>query len=169
MLLYSIPVNEKTAAYILSWRYPSPYDLYNDTGEEESLKEFLENPYFAVINEMDEIIGFYCIGYSAQVPNGYLFGVYEEGYLDIGLGMKPELIGKGYGASFLAFILYLIEKKYGRVPLRLTVATFNERAIHLYEKFGFAKRMMFDDMITTFQTMVKEDDLKNIIEGTNSI
>lgn len=158
-MFYSIPINEKTAAYILSWRYPSPYDLYNDMGGEESLKEFLENPYFAVINEVDEIIGFYCIGYSAQVLNGYLFGVYEEGYLDIGLGMQPELIGKGYGASFLAFIFDSLEKEYKRVPLRLTVATFNQRAIHLYEKFGFKKRMMFDDMITTFQTMVKDASL----------
>lgn len=157
MLLYSIPVDEKSAAYILSWRYPPPYDLYNDSRGDESLKEFLENPYFVVVDEMNEIIGFYCIGYSAQVPNGYLFGAYEEGHLDIGLGMNPEFTGKGYGSSFFAFILYSLEKKYKRVPLRLTVATFNKRAIYLYEKFGFVKKMMFDDMITTFQTMVKEN------------
>ena len=158
-MLYSIPANEQNALDILSWRYPPPYDLYNDNGGEESVKEFLQHPYFAVKTEMDEVIGFYCLGYAAQVPNGYLFGVYEEGYFDIGLGMKPELTGKGNGSSFFAFILNSVEKRYGRIPLRLTVATFNERAIHLYEKFGFEKRMIFDDMVTTFQTMVKENSV----------
>lgn len=46
-------------------------------------------------------------------------------------------------------------RTYGNVPVRLTVAAFNQRAIHLYEKFGFVKEMEFAAVSVDFQTMRK--------------
>ncbi|WP_445488791.1 GNAT family N-acetyltransferase [Niallia sp. 03133] len=150
------PMDKSSAIHILSWKYEYPYDFYNVKAKEESIAEMLENPYFVVRNTNKEIVGFFCIGYASQVPNGYLFGAYKEGLVDIGFGMKPELTGKGGGSSFLAFILHYIEEEYKGMPIRLTVAEFNKRAIRLYEKFGFVKNKEFDNMATRFQTMVRE-------------
>lgn len=132
-------MTEQAAREILCWRYAPPYELYNSEVTEEALQEFAENPYYAICKE-GALVGFYCTGYVAQVPIGYLFQAYPEGYLDIGLGMRPDLTGQGQGTSFLQFIMDSIETNQ---PLRLTVAAFNKRAIALYEKFGFCKVSSF--------------------------
>ncbi|MEK4669391.1 GNAT family N-acetyltransferase [Niallia sp. FSL R7-0271] len=141
------------AEEILSWKYEPPYDFYNDHNKEESMQELLEEPYFAVLDDGGALIGFYCTGTSAQVPLGLFYGVYLEDSLDIGLGMKPELTGKGMGASFIRYILNQLKTTSSSV--RLTVAAFNERAITLYERAGFRKTYMFtgEDMI--FYVMAK--------------
>ncbi|MED4039020.1 GNAT family N-acetyltransferase [Niallia taxi] len=140
------------AEVILDWKYEPPYDFYNDNNKEESMKELLEEPYFAVLNDDGNLVGFYCIGYAAQVPLGYLFGAYQEDCLDIGLGMKPELTGKGNGESYIQFVLEQIK---GSKSIRLTVADFNERAITLYERAGFRKTYMFAGEEVTFFVMEK--------------
>lgn len=148
-------MNEKYAIEILNWHYESPYDFYNNDLTEESLQEMLENPYYAIVNELEEIIGFYCIGTAAQVPKGHEFKVYMENCVDIGVGMNPNLTGQGFGTAFFAFILSSIQQEHHH-PLRLTVAQFNKRAIHLYEKFGFVKDIEFC-IPTAFVTMLKKE------------
>ncbi|KAB7671793.1 GNAT family N-acetyltransferase [Bacillus sp. B1-b2] len=146
-------MTEQRAREILSWRYPSPYDLYNGEITEEAIKEFMDNPYY-VIYQKDELIGFYCKEFAAQVPVGYFFQAYPEGYLDFGLGMKPEHTGKGNGTAFLQYILATLKKEEEK-PLRLTVAEFNTRAITLYEKFDFQKVSAFtnaDDLVFWIMT-----------------
>ncbi|WP_400243914.1 GNAT family N-acetyltransferase [Niallia sp. JL1B1071] len=132
-------MTEQAAREILSWTFLPPYDLYNSEVSEEALQEFAENPYYTLYKE-GEVVGFYCTGYAAQVPIGYFFQAYPEGYLDIGLGMRPDLTGQGQGPGFLKFIIDSLEMNQ---PLRLTVAAFNKRAIALYEKFGFRKIFAF--------------------------
>ncbi|WP_235856621.1 GNAT family N-acetyltransferase [Niallia taxi] len=148
----AIKMTKAWAEVILDWRYEPPYDFYNDNNKEESMKELLEEPYFAVLNDDGNLVGFYCIGYAAQVPLGYLFGAYQEDCLDIGLGMKPELTGKGNGESYIQFVLEQIK---GSKSIRLTVADFNERAITLYERAGFRKTYMFAGEEVTFFVMEK--------------
>jgi ribosomal-protein-alanine N-acetyltransferase len=80
---------------------------------------------------------------------------YSEEFIDIGLGMKPELTGKGYGSSFFSFVLYYITHSFEGISLRLTVASFNQRAIHLYSKFGFTKEFEFIKGTNSFTTMIK--------------
>ncbi|MFJ7934062.1 GNAT family N-acetyltransferase [Sporosarcina sp. NPDC096371] len=143
------------ATKILGWRYEPPYDFYNNEYDTEAVKELLENNYFVVVNDNDEVIGFYCAGSSAQVPTGAQVGAYTEDIIDVGLGMVPTLTGKGNGFTFFSFVLESLYKTYGNVPVRLTVATFNERAIRLYEKFGFVKEMEFTTDFADFQTMRK--------------
>ncbi len=69
--------------------------------------------------------------------------------------MKPDLTGKGFGAIFFSFVLSHIQDEFNS-PIRLTVAKFNHRAIHLYEKFGFIKIMEFSSESAEFITMIKE-------------
>lgn len=148
-------MNEECALEILNWKYDAPYNFYNNELNEQSLKELLENSYYVVVDENHQLIGYFCIGDCAKVPIGVHFGAFIEDFIDIGIGMKPALTGKGYGTTFFSFILSFIKENFVKVPFRLTVAKFNNRAIHLYEKFGFVKEMEFDRGETTFMTMVK--------------
>lgn len=122
-------LSQKEAENIASnWHYEDNYSFYDIAADEEDLAEFL-NPqergdkYFSVkIN--NELIGFFCF-------------VYENDCVDIGLGMKPELTGKGLGMDFLKAGLSYAISKYNPENIMLSVATFNERAIKLYKKVGF--------------------------------
>lgn len=148
-------MDEEFASEILSWRYDPPYDFYNNEHDAEAIKELLENNYSIVVKDNEEVIGFYCAGTSAQVPAGAKVGAYTEDIIDIGLGMAPTLTGNGNGFLFFSFVLESLYKTYGNVPVRLTVAKFNQRAIHLYEKFGFVKELEFTTEFADFQTMRK--------------
>ncbi|WP_066397729.1 GNAT family N-acetyltransferase [Neobacillus mesonae] len=153
--LFIRDMNEAIATEILNWKYEAPYDFYDIVFTSDALNEILENPYYAVINHTGELVGFFCIGESAQVPIGVQYGAYQENYVDIGIGMKPELTGKGKGAAFLALVINHIKEQH-HTPMRLTVATFNKRAIRLYEKFGFDKVLEFNSRGIDFTTMVRD-------------
>ncbi|SFM26279.1 Acetyltransferase (GNAT) family protein [Gracilibacillus orientalis] len=149
-------MNETFAKEIVSWKYESPYDFYNIA--ENSIKEFLKNEYYAVVDRRNQLVGFLCLGKPAQIPIGSPFGAYPEGYIDIGIGIKPELTGRGNGSIFFSFVLNYIERK-GITLIRLSVAKFNHRAIHLYEKFGFVKAVEFSNESTEFMTMVRDGSI----------
>ncbi|WHY86761.1 GNAT family protein [Neobacillus novalis] len=155
MLLYLKEMDEINAEKILSWKYEAPYDFYNNECSIEAVWEMLNHSYTAILDNQDEVFGFFCIGDSAQVPIGADFGAYPQGYIDIGIGMNPKFTGQGKGLSFFKFILRQIYEVHGVVPVRLTVATFNTRAIHLYEKLGFVKEKEFCRGDIKFMTMVK--------------
>ena len=148
-------MDEAFTLEILNWRYDPPYDFSNNEYDAEAIKELLEDNYSVVVNDNEELIGFYCAGPSAQVPAGAKVGAYTEDIIDVGLGVAPILTGKGNGFTFFSFVLESLYKTYGNVPVRLTVAKFNQRAIHLYEKFGFVKEMEFTTDFADFQTMRK--------------
>ena len=148
-------MGEGFASEILSWRYDPPYDFYNNEYDAETVKELLENNYSVVLNQNRKLTGFFCVGSSAQVPIGAKVGAYTEDIIDIGLGMAPALTGKGNGYTFFSFVLESLNETYGDVPVRLTVVTFNKRAIGLYEKFGFVKGIEFTTDSAKFQTMKK--------------
>ncbi|MEH7179359.1 GNAT family N-acetyltransferase [Neobacillus vireti] len=148
-------MNEEYAKQILTWKYEAPYDFYNNEESAESLKELLDAPYYAVVNQCNELVGFFCVGSAARVPYGSTVGAYLEDMNDIGIGMNPALTGQGFGAEFFTFILSYIQETFKDESLRLTVASFNKRAIHLYTKLGFIKKVKFTRGSTPFITMVK--------------
>lgn len=148
-------MNEETAKDILNWKYNTPYHFYNNDCTDEELKERLNGTYFAIVNDTADLYGFFCIGESAQVPMGNQFGVYTGEFVDIGLGMNPKFVGKGSGFEFCSFIVRYVEEEFMGLPIRLTVAKFNHRAIHLYKKLGFIENNDFNNDFAEFFTMVK--------------
>lgn len=100
----------------------------------------LNGDYFSVTDEKNNLLGYYCFGESAQVPVGNQFGVYnDKDITDIGLAIKPNLCGQGLGFHFLSNGLAFAQKRFSVKRFRLTVASFNKRAIKVYEKVGFKK------------------------------
>ncbi|RAP78659.1 GNAT family N-acetyltransferase [Paenibacillus montanisoli] len=138
------------AEEIISWRYEEPYQIYNNESTPELIQEMLNN-YYTVYGDEKQIIGFFCAGNSAQVPND--FYSYSESYLDIGIGMRPELTNKGLGTEFFSFVLDSMNQIFGDVELRLTVTSFNQRARRLYRKFGFSEDVIFIKGSTEFIIM----------------
>lgn len=144
------------AVLILKWSYEPPYDFYNNEVTDMAIHELISGDYHVVLDEQDEVVGFYCVGSPAQVFAGALVGVYDRPGTDVGFGMHPDLTGQGFGYSFCSFILNDVKDNYKVSPLRLTVAAFNKRAIHLYEKLGFAPHKTFKRDQAVFMTMIKE-------------
>ncbi|MEO2177145.1 MAG: GNAT family N-acetyltransferase [bacterium] len=139
-------MNEEHARDILGWRYPTPYDFYDPPGDgpvEHYVLKFTrpELQFHAVLNKHDQFVGFCSYGIDGQVPGGD----YSYPALDIGLGMKPEFTGQGTGVVFFTAILRYANKVLGARMLRLTVANFNQRALSLYDKFGFYATSEFTD------------------------
>lgn len=153
MKLYMEKLNADAARDILSWRYEQPYDYYNNEQTPEAISEMLADSYFSVFDDNKELVGFFCTGSSAQVPNESY--TYSQGFIDIGLGMRPEFTGQGNGTLFFTAVLSQFDSMVGISSKRLTVAKFNDRAIQLYEKLGFSREAEFVKGSTVFIVMVK--------------
>ncbi|WP_432663000.1 GNAT family N-acetyltransferase [Wukongibacter baidiensis] len=152
------------AVDISNWTYEEPYNIYNGNKNDEFIQELLDGSYYVVLGEESELVGFYCFGTAAQVPVGNQYGVYDDvSFIDIGLGMRPNFCGRGKGYNFLLKGLEFSRKRFLTKKLRLTVASFNKRAIRLYERIGFKKMEVFErkklDESMTF--LVMEMSLKD--------
>lgn len=139
LVFYKVKVMKiEEARNIVKWRYDQPYSMYNMSDNAEDIEELMDGSYFSVNTRENELIGYFCYGKNAQVPGGVQAGFYlSEDLLDIGLGIRPDLTGKGNGFDFLNVGLNFGQKQYQPKGFRLSVATFNLRAICLYEKVGF--------------------------------
>lgn len=154
-----VPMNVSLLQEMGQWIYPPPYDFYNMTGSDEETEEFLGGSYFAVIDGNNHVVGFCCTGGAATVPSGVSAGVYPaDGALDIGLGMRPDLTGQGRGRDFMATLLQFSRRQLSARSLRLTVATFNTRAIRLYQRVGFVGRHEFTAGDVPFLVMYRRSD-----------
>ncbi|MGM0446139.1 MAG: GNAT family N-acetyltransferase [Bacillota bacterium] len=75
-----------------NWKYEDKYSFYDMTEDKEDLEEFLyPNKWkntFAVLNNNDELVGFYSYYFKKEI-------------MWIGFGLKPELTGKGLGERFV--------------------------------------------------------------------
>ncbi|GAC1378358.1 MAG: GNAT family protein [Ktedonobacteraceae bacterium] len=145
------PMNESDARAIYSWQYEEPYAVYtmgSEPGEEHVDNEMLDrrSPYYAVRNEQSELVGFFSFGTSAQPWSSAEPGIYTENKtVTVGLGMQPDLTGKGQGIG-LAFVnagLDFAREEFAPAHFRLYVMTFNERAIRVYEKAEFQRVRVF--------------------------
>jgi [ribosomal protein S18]-alanine N-acetyltransferase len=138
------PMNDEEARAVVSWRYEAPYDFYDMANDPEGLEELLGPPdrregYYAVRSDC-ELVGFFSFGPGGQLPS---FDYPDDGYLDIGLGLRPDLTGKGLGLEFLLAGLEFGRRHFAPAGFRLAVATFNERAIQVYERAGFRRVTVF--------------------------
>ena len=138
------PMSDGQARAVAAWRYEAPYDFYDMANDPEGLEELLGPPerregYYAVLSG-DELVGFFCYGPGGQLP-GYDYP--DDGSVDVGLGLRPDLTGKGLGFEFVRAGLEFGRHRFSPAGFRLFVATFNERAIQIYERAGFRRVEVF--------------------------
>ena len=59
--------------------------------------------------------------------------------MDVGLGLRPDLTDAGMGLDYLLAGLQFARERFSPTRFTLAVATFNERAIRVYERAGFRR------------------------------
>jgi HTH-type transcriptional repressor of NAD biosynthesis genes len=132
------------------WRYPPPYDFYNDSGDEPGDAATVPDDHFALV-EGGELIGFFSVGEDARVPGG----TYPDGPVDIGMGMRPDLTGRGQGGRYLTAAVEFARRELGAGELRATVADVNERALRLCDRAGFRRVLRFDGSERAFWILIR--------------
>ncbi len=128
-------MDDADARGISGWRYEPPYDFYDATADPADLAELLdperrENAYFSVLDDASRLVGFFQFEKT-------------DGTIDVGLGLRPDLTGKGLGAGFVLSGLAFARERFSPGRFTLSVATFNDRAITVYERAGFRRGEVF--------------------------
>ena len=124
-------MNQAEAEEIAGWHYPGEYAFYDADFIPAGLGELLDpaqrrDEYHAARNADGELVGF------AQLTPAH------DGSTEIGLGLRPDLTGRGLGHAFTGAVMDLARLQ-GAGPITLAVAAFNARAIRVYERCGFAE------------------------------
>jgi ribosomal-protein-alanine N-acetyltransferase len=149
------PVSEDDIRAILAWRYDGPYAAYNASAEEDPdfdyTAEMLDtrSPHFAA--RLDGLAGwehkdpdgFFAFGSACEVgsePDSPAEPHLRraDGWITIGLGLRPDLTGHGLGLPYVESGLELARNAYNPPGFRLFVYAWNWRAQRVYERVGFA-------------------------------
>lgn len=112
------------------WKYPPPYDFYDITADPDDYEEFvtpaLWPDFFLQVRRGGQLFGFL----SGDVSE-------KGGVVEIGLGMRPDLTGRGLGVMFMRSNLDWIQQARPGMDIRLSIASFNRRGIKVYRRSGF--------------------------------
>ncbi|AQQ52614.1 hypothetical protein B0X71_05550 [Planococcus lenghuensis] len=117
------------------WHYDGQYAFYDMEADRGDLEEFLDPA---------ERKGIVFAAYMAGALAGFISITRQDAEtIELGLGMRPDLTGRGLGSSFLAAGLAFAKAHFSFFRVTLAVAAFNMRAIRLYEKYGFSQTAVF--------------------------
>lgn len=123
----------KDAEIVADWRYDGPWAVYNLNGQ---VPQRIDAFWTARAASGGELIGFFCVGAEARAP-----GLEDiEGMLDLGWGMNPEWVGRGFGGSFGAVVLDSVRNRFDSNQIRAVVQSWNERSIRVLSTLGFEHR-----------------------------
>ncbi len=121
-------MTREDAREIAAWHYEPPYDFYDASADSADLAELLEPTGWGS-------------DYFAADSDGALAGYFHFKPLDesveIGLGLRPDLTGRGLGCDFVEAGMAFARDRFSPARFTLAVATFNLRAISVYERAGF--------------------------------
>jgi ribosomal-protein-alanine N-acetyltransferase len=130
------PMEQPEAQAIADWHYEPPYSFYDWTADEDDLAELLSaerrgGKYFSAFDDAGTLVGF--------------FGLELHGdAVVVGLGLRPDLTGRGLGLGFIETGLAYARERLAPSRFTLSVAAFNERAIRVYERAGFEAVRTFE-------------------------
>ena len=154
MKLDNRPLTEADKREICSWHYDGEYAIYDLPPYEEMKMQkigFLnpkqEKNFFAFW-EGNKLVGFVNI-------------LEEPMEVFIGIGVNPNLCGRGYGCQILQDAYDISKSRCPQKPLYLEVRSLNKRAVRCYENAGFRIDGEPFEQITgigagTFLRMVRE-------------
>lgn len=152
-------LTEQEAQAISAWHYPGEYALYNFSPE-DSLDELLDGSSWGVRDAQGALTGFYQFGRGGRIPTKEQ-GAYLEGPLDIGLGLRPDLCGKGLGESFLLAGMEFARARLGAEAFRLTVAAWNLRARKVYARCGFGGEKQVTHRVSGDRFLILTNPIRN--------
>jgi ribosomal-protein-alanine N-acetyltransferase len=121
------PLTAIDAEAIASWRYPGRYSTYDVSEVVTSERGFW------TVEDEATLVGYCCFGHEARVPGV----VEEEGVLDVGYGMRPDVMGRGLGREFVEAILDFGVLRFSPRRLRLLILEWNDRSRRVADAYGF--------------------------------
>jgi [ribosomal protein S18]-alanine N-acetyltransferase len=138
------PLTDEHAAAIGEWRYEFPYEWYDTSADPRRVDLFAQparrEGLRAVIGDSGDLVGFFNF-------------VREGDEVRIGLGMRPDLTGRGLAQPFIQAGLDYARTEWEPKRFRLWFAWWNERALRAYRRAGFravaeheARRSRFVEM-----------------------
>ncbi|AKG22208.1 GNAT family N-acetyltransferase [Calothrix sp. 336/3] len=161
-------IEKEDALAIFNWRYTPPYDYYNfDTDTiQEDLHYLLDskNAFYAILNLQGELEGYCSFGSDGQVPGGD----YNHEALDIGMGIRPDLVGRGHGKFYAQAVLRYGANQYRVQQLRVTIAEFNKRAQRVWEQLGFEQVGKFVKIGSEEEFVIMVCEVRKILQSPNS-
>jgi [ribosomal protein S18]-alanine N-acetyltransferase len=130
-------MSAEEAEAVASWRYDDPYAFYDADADADDLALLLspetrENRYFSAVDDHGTLVGFF------EFKGG------GSKSLELGLGLRPDLTGRGHGLGFLEAGMAFARARFAPAEFRLSVVTFNERAIRVYERAQFRPVREYD-------------------------
>jgi ribosomal-protein-alanine N-acetyltransferase len=116
-----VPASAADLAEVETWVYGPPYEFYDHTSGGG-----VKNPerYYAARDGSGELVGFYYFERQGDA-------------LEYGLGLRPDLTGRGLGLGFFEAGREYAQEHFRPGKVKLSVAAFNERARIVYERAGF--------------------------------
>ena len=120
--------SESHARAVEAWHYEPPWDFYDLASDPQDLAA-MHDP--ARAEHHRAVLG------ADGSLEAFLYFDWHDDVTDIGIGLRPDLTGRGLGESYLRAQLDYASSRWQPRTFRLFVAAWNERAIRLYERLGF--------------------------------
>lgn len=124
------PTTESDADVIAAWRYDGPWAVYDVAAED--IRSELTDYRTAVAAAGGDVVGFYCVGRAARVAGLPA----EAGVLDLGVGLRPDLVGRSFGPQFARAILDDLRRHQSEPRVRVVVQSWNLRSVRLAVSMG---------------------------------
>ncbi len=125
------PMRLRDALAASRWRYPEEYAIYD--------LSLVALVFYALMRAPLQALGVYPL--AVAIPGDPFIGVFsliKRGKdVEIGVGMRPDLMGQGLGLALMSQGMDYARKRLHPATFSLDVATFNRRAITVYERAGF--------------------------------
>ena len=137
------------------WHYGGQYSFYDMENDLEDLEEIITpklrgDKYYQVVDDQDELVGYFCLERLSEEK------------VEVGLGLRPDLTGHGLGLNFVKGIEEFIQNNFNYRIIVLSVASFNKRAIKVYQGAGFkitgSKMQKSNDGVYEFLNLSKTMD-----------
>lgn len=127
--LLIVPMEREHAIDIVDWHYGELYSFYDLRHYPEDIEEILDADrygvsLFSVLDREGNLIGY--------------LNLLDEGEdLEIGVALRPDIVGKGMGSSLLQVGMDFAKRKFFFKRFKIRVWKLNRRAIKVYERAGF--------------------------------
>ncbi len=152
--LHLVPLTREHALDVCTWRYAPPYDCYDMTGSDPDALADPGSGFFALLSG-DRLVGCRSFGPDGRVPGWE----YDDRALDTGGALRPELTGQGLGREAISAGLAFGRARFDPPAFRVTVASFNARALRTVESLGFVRTARFDATRDgrSFEVLVRQE------------
>ncbi|MCD1260031.1 GNAT family N-acetyltransferase [Paenibacillus athensensis] len=127
-----VPFTEAHGPAVCAWTYPAPYEAYGWpewSAMQRETREFadpdLRRDQYAAAVDADGAL----VGYAQFFP--------LAGVIRLGLGLRPDLCGRGWGAAYAQLLAQEAERRAPGCEVDLEVLVNNVRAVKAYERAGF--------------------------------